>query len=507
MLRRLLLSIGLTAAALAGCAPEPPPSATTPGPVFVLGFDGLAPDVLEGFEKEGILPAFAKLREEGATGRVRSTIPMISPPAWATVSTGVSPVAHGIWSFWVPEGGNPRGRFVDATARLAPAIWQDLSARGRTVGVINVPITCPPDSVNGFMIAGFPYPENAPLTWPPTLEREILAEGYERDAWLGPPAAGEELEWLHRMRAVGDARRRIGLKRLFDAKPDFSFIVFTTPDRIQHHLWKFTDPKHPYYRPDAPDELQSAVRDIYVWCDDILAEVRSKLPRDATLIVVSDHGFGPAYAGLSKATVLAGLGGAGEGDVAESRNLFGGDFWLGDVDDTTRAEFRRRLADLTDPSGRSVVKEVHDTRETESAGYGLELGPDLVAEEADGYLFVPGAPNAPLVGGLAPGAFSGWHRRLGYFAVVGHPVDPGAAVRDLDLADVPAMAMHLLGEIIPRRYTHNIPRRVFPLTYFVERPMVFDGAPDGDLLRPGERPPAADNAELQEQLQSLGYLK
>jgi hypothetical protein len=490
--------------ALTGCGePEPLPP-ITPGPVFLLGFDGLAPPLVERWEAEGLLPNFARLREEGAVGNVRSTVPMISPPAWTTVATGVTPTGHGIWSFWLPDGDDPRGRFVDATARLAPAIWQDLSASGHTVGVVNVPITCPPDSVNGFLVAGFPYPEDAPLTWPPRLEEEITAQGYLRDAWLGPPRPGEELDWLHRMREIGEARRRVALTRLLDESPDLSFIVFTTPDRIQHHLWRFHDPRHPLYREDAPDELKNAIRDAYVWCDDILGQVLEALPRDATLFVLSDHGFGPAYAGISKGRVMAQA--APEGRAAATRNLFGGDFWLGGASEAERDGFVRKLEAMRGPGGSPLVGAVHDTRATPYPGYGLELGPEIVAEEAEGFLFVPGPDDGPLTGPLAPTAFSGWHRRLGYFAALGHPIVPGP-VRDLDLRDVPAMTLHVLGEPIPRRFTHNVPRRLFPDTYFVERPMRFSLGPREGFRRPGERPAARLDPDVEEQLEALGYVQ
>ena len=70
--------------ALAGCAPDAPIPAATPGPVFILGFDGLAPPLVERWEAEGLLPNFARLRAEGAVGNVRSTVPMISPPGHDT---------------------------------------------------------------------------------------------------------------------------------------------------------------------------------------------------------------------------------------------------------------------------------------------------------------------------------------------------------------------------------------------------------------------------------------
>ena len=208
-----------------------------------------------------------------------------------------------------------------------------------------------------------------------------MAKGYS--ATRGElPEAGREVEWLDHMLAIEKARREIGLGLLFERRPDFSFIVFTAPDRIQHHLWRFQDELHPGYRADAPPRLKSAVRDIYLWCDDVLGEVLSRLPSDATLLVISDHGFGPAYRGVSKERVLADLAGLPAG-AAESRNLFGGDFHLAGADSASRVRFEDRLAHLTDEDGRPVVAAVHDIRTEQMRGFGLAIGPDVVAEEAE----------------------------------------------------------------------------------------------------------------------------
>jgi hypothetical protein len=495
---------------LAACGAQPrvPTVAevVAPRPVFLLGFDGIDPGLLARFENEGLLPHFAALRREGAVGAVRSTIPSISPPAWTTVATGVLPPDHGIWSFWLPSGEDPRGRYVDATCRLAPAIWEDLAALGRTVGVVNVPVTSPPDSVNGFLISGFPYAAGAPLTFPPDLEATILRRGYLRDEYGGAPEPGRETEWLDHVQAIARSQREVGLDLLFEQRPDFSFIVFTAPDRIQHHLWKFHDPEHPRYDAAAPARLRDAVRDSYVFCDDVLGEVRERLPKDAVLFLLSDHGFGPAYWGISKARVLADLGGAVPA-AAGTRNVFGGDFWLGGADSTRRAQVARALQGLRDERGRPLVAQVHDTRSAPTQGYGRELGPEIVAEEAEGFVFVPGNSAAdPLTSVMPARSFSAYHRRLGYFAACGPPVVPGP-LRDLDLSDVPAITLHILGEKVPRRYLHNFPRAAFPPTYFVERPMQFSGDPRTELQRPGAEVPAQVDAGVEEQLRALGYVK
>ncbi|HMB70672.1 MAG TPA: hypothetical protein VKU85_15260, partial [bacterium] len=173
-----------------------------------------------------------------------------------------------------------------------------------------------------------------------------------------------------------------------------------------------------------------------------------------------------------------------------------------------RGELARGLLALRDPRGLPLVKEVHDLRQGEPRGFGRELGPDLVAEEAEGFLFVPGAgASDPLVGIMPPQSFSGYHRPLGYFAAWGPPISPGP-VRDCNLADITTMVMHILGEAIPRRYVSNPPRRLFPATYFVERRMAYAGRPEDGLLKPGERARGAGvDAAVQAQLQALGYVQ
>ncbi len=478
-----------------------------PGPVFLLGFDGMDPRLVRQFEAEGLLPNFSRLRREGAVGIVRSTLPMISPPAWVTVSTGVPPSMHGIWSFWVPQAGDPRGRYVDASHRLAPAIWQDLSAAGHTVGVVNVPISSPPDSVRGFLIGGFPYPRGTPLTWPTDLEAKIVAAGYQRDAFLGPPGRGQELAWLKQMQGVGRARREIGLGLIFEQRPDLSFIVFTLPDRIQHHLWKFRDPQNPHYRSGAPEPLSAAVRDVYVWCDEILGEVLAKLRPETTLFVLSDHGFGPSRLGVSKEKLSLLVPQTMRHLAPAGRNLFGGDFYL--AGSSTREE-RQALADFFSSisyRGRRLMQAAHDLRSDSHPGFGLELGPEIYLEEAEGLLLVPRLPGPGLVGPMPYGSFSGYHVREGYFAAYGPAIVAGE-VRDLDLQDIPAMTFHILGEPIPRRFVHDIPSQLFPTDYFVKRPMEFTGEPDTGLRHPGEvARPAGSDVGIEEQLRALGYVE
>jgi predicted AlkP superfamily phosphohydrolase/phosphomutase len=70
------------------------------------------------------------------------------------------------------------------------------------------------------------------------------------------------------------------------------FILFDTPDRVQHMLWRFRDREHPYFERDASPELATGIEDHYRRCDSLLSSVLDTVDGNTLLIVLSDHGFG-----------------------------------------------------------------------------------------------------------------------------------------------------------------------------------------------------------------------
>ncbi len=70
------------------------------------------------------------------------------------------------------------------------------------------------------------------------------------------------------------------------------FMLFDTPDRVQHMLWRFRDRQHPCFEPDRAPELATRIEDHYCQCDALLTSVLEKVDEHTLLIVLSDHGFG-----------------------------------------------------------------------------------------------------------------------------------------------------------------------------------------------------------------------
>src|SRR5438105_10755324 len=70
------------------------------------------------------------------------------------------------------------------------------------------------------------------------------------------------------------------------------FILFDTPDRVQHMMWRFRDSEHPGFNGDLAPELKTRVEEQYQRCDRLLTSALDKVDGNTLLIVLSDHGFG-----------------------------------------------------------------------------------------------------------------------------------------------------------------------------------------------------------------------
>jgi len=67
--------------------------------VVVVGLDGLEPAIVETMLRRNELPNFAKVRDRGSYGRLRTTYPAQTPVAWSSFATGTNPGGHGIFDF------------------------------------------------------------------------------------------------------------------------------------------------------------------------------------------------------------------------------------------------------------------------------------------------------------------------------------------------------------------------------------------------------------------------
>jgi len=265
--------------------------------VMVIGLDGVPLGLIRTWAEEGKLPTFQRLMDRGVVGQLRSTVPPTSGPSWSTFMTGKNPGKTGIYDFLYRRDGTYHFPPVNASLRDGESLWKLLSEQGKKVGVVNVPISYPVEEVNGYMISGWMTPYAAQdFSYPPDLWRELRDEiGYYA---IYPTETFSESRRESFFKACDDLLdlRSSTVSYLMEKYPtDFFMAVLFDTDRVLHQLWHYLDPGHPWRTAgDGTDKSGEVVR-YFQRVDEKVGQILDRADEDTLVIVLSDHGMGPAH--------------------------------------------------------------------------------------------------------------------------------------------------------------------------------------------------------------------
>jgi predicted AlkP superfamily phosphohydrolase/phosphomutase len=233
-------------------------------------------------------------------------MPLVSPPVWTTVATGVSRERHGIREF------SSGKRLVSSIDRKAPALWTYTSDAGLRTAVIGWWATYPVEPIDGVIISeralklreedftrlfrGQPGKrELASLVHPPDMMPLVA------DLLLGPVGGGAsdpKQKVVMRMRAEDAAIVR-SLVRLRPQAGPFALemLLLRGVDPVSHYFWRYYEPQAAAYaeyeRPTAAEcaAYGGVVEEHYRYVDGLLGEVGATPETERVFFVVSDHGF------------------------------------------------------------------------------------------------------------------------------------------------------------------------------------------------------------------------
>jgi predicted AlkP superfamily phosphohydrolase/phosphomutase len=269
--------------------------------ILIIGLDGATFDLIKPWAAEGKLPTFERLLQQGVHGELTSTIPPVTAPAWTSFMTGKNPGKHGLYHFIEPRPGSYEMRYTNARSRLAKTIWQILNESGISVGVLNVPMTYPPDCLNGYMISGMDSPEDSTaITNPPELYQELqerFGKVSPQIRYLGYLKTDQRREGVLKGLEEMDAHYLQLTDYLLKKYPvDVAMVVFTSVDTVQHFFWQYMDRTHPQHDAVGAAKYGEAILRVYQRVDEIIAKLIGSLPEDTAVLLMSDHGFHPTSA-------------------------------------------------------------------------------------------------------------------------------------------------------------------------------------------------------------------
>jgi predicted AlkP superfamily phosphohydrolase/phosphomutase len=269
---------------------EEAPAAARGRKVMVIGLDCAPPQHVFD-EYAGDIPNLTKLRENGTFGPLESIVPPITVPAWMCMMTSKDPGTLGIYGFRNRKDHTYDGlSFATSWAVKEPTVWDILSEAGKDSIIMSVPPSYPPKPLRGVQVGCFLTPnDDADYTYPKELKDEMKS------------AAGEYIFDIRNFRTdntqyILDEAYKMTESKFRNAdwllanKPwDFFMMVEMGPDRLNHGIWSFIDPKHPRFEEGNP--YRESLREYYRFLDGKIGELLDRYADDETaVLVVSDHG-------------------------------------------------------------------------------------------------------------------------------------------------------------------------------------------------------------------------
>jgi len=250
--------------------------------IVVLGIDGVPYSFLRKGMDEGRFENIKKItKENGDLKKYNSVYPTVSSVAWTSYMTGKNPAEHSIFGF-VDRNFKPFTLKIPLAADItAKTFWKKLSEEGKKVLVMNVPVTYPPEEVNGILVSGFLTPVIEKVVKPSSYVSYLKQKGYIIDV---DPRFGHtnKRKFMNELHKALDIRMEVFFDLL--SKDDYFLAQchIMETDRINHFFWG-----------DYEDngEFKEDFDKFYSKLDEWIGKTYELLGDEDIFIVLSDHGF------------------------------------------------------------------------------------------------------------------------------------------------------------------------------------------------------------------------
>ena len=282
--------------------------------VLLIGWDAADWKIINPLLDQGLMPTLDAFVNHGVMGNLATLHPILSPMLWNSIATGKRPDKHGILGFIEPDPQSGGVRPSTSTSRKVKAVWNILTQRGYKTHVVGWFAGHPAEPVNGIAVSDlYPYAVG-PLEkeWPlaagavhPEKMRDTFAELRMHPAevteaailpWI-PRAAeidqekDQRLESFAKILAENCSIHNAATWILQNEPWDFLAVYYNGIDHFCHGFMHFHPPRMEGVQEDLFEIYKDVVNGAYRFHDMMLETLLELAGPEATVILVSDHGF------------------------------------------------------------------------------------------------------------------------------------------------------------------------------------------------------------------------
>lgn len=277
--------------------------------VLMIGLDGATFRLFRPLSQMGAIPFLTSMIRNGTVAELMSTRNPLTPPAWTTMTTGVSPEVHGIYDFLRPsylDDGSVYLKVNDRRDNRAESIFSIANRAGKRSTALNFYGYSPVPQIDGYVVSGFvPWKHLRHGIHPPSLFDKLKASkdfdyrdlgmdiGEEKKVVTGI-GADEHDEWIELQNVRDEAWTEVACRLMKEDRTELTALVLDGPDKLQHLFYRYVDPDC-YAGPEGAetDKLRELCVDFYRRMDDNIRRLVEAAGPDTNVLVTSDHGFGP----------------------------------------------------------------------------------------------------------------------------------------------------------------------------------------------------------------------
>jgi len=282
--------------------------------VLLIGWDAADWKVAAPLMDQGLMPTLDDLVSHGVMGSLATLRPILSPMLWNSIATGMRADKHGIHGFMEPDTHTGGVRPVTSTSRKVKAIWNILTQKGYKTHVLGWFAGHPAEPVNGISVSDlYPYAQ-APLDKPWPLPPGAVYPESLRDTFAelrmhpGEVTEAAILPWIPKAAEI-DQEKDKGLASfakilaenlsihnaatwILSIQPwDFMAVYYNGIDHFCHGFMHLHPPRMEGIPEDKFEIYKDVVNNAYRFHDMCLRTLLQLAGPEATVILVSDHGF------------------------------------------------------------------------------------------------------------------------------------------------------------------------------------------------------------------------
>jgi predicted AlkP superfamily phosphohydrolase/phosphomutase len=272
-----------------------------PSRQLLIGVDAMEWTLVQRWAKEGKLPTFKRLLQEGSHAKLASFADALPDAVWPALSFGVNPGKFEKYFYVQYEPQTSGLRYVKDEELSGVPFWHYASQAGKRVGVVDVPHLPPRRLANGFQVFNWGTHEpcqKGALTDPPELLSEIRSRfgHYPADDCEKYGFDGRSVARLRRDILAGVAQHGELFRWLMESQDwDLFVCCFCEAHCAGHHFWGYMDPSYPQHSETNTQGLADTVEQTYRAIDREIGQMVALAGNETQVFVFAAHGMGPLY--------------------------------------------------------------------------------------------------------------------------------------------------------------------------------------------------------------------